>query len=146
MSLRLDFLPGGRKRPAADPHPRDDRDAVLQLAKAFGRLSRGVVERLEIHALPYVEAGDSRLIAVRGELDQGALERGSTKTFEWVESPARWADVAGLVVTLRRPSEIGHQYLARSLFGGGRAAPIPRCAPASSGRARRPRPIASDRA
>jgi len=72
------------------------------------------------HALPYVEAGDSRLIAVRGELDQGALERGSTKTFEWVESPARWADVAGLVVTLRRPSEIGHQYLAPSLFGGGR--------------------------
>ncbi len=120
MSLRLDFLPESENgRPLILIHG-DDRDAVLQLAKAFGRLSQGVLERLAIHDLPYVEAGDCRLIAVRGKRDRGAHELGSAKASEWVESTARWADVAGLVVTLRRPYESGHQYLAPSPFGGGR--------------------------
>jgi hypothetical protein len=120
MSLRLDFLPESENGRPLIPIHGDDRDAVTQLAKALGRLSRGALERLAIHDLPYVDAAECRLIAVRGERDQGAHELGSTKAFEWVESPARWADVAGLVVTLRPPSKSGHQYLAPSPFGGGR--------------------------
>jgi len=120
MSLRLDFLPESENgRPLILVHG-DDRDAVLRLAKTFGRLSRGVLERLAIHQLPYIDADECRLIAIQGERDQGAHELGSTKAFEWVESPAGWADVAALVVTLHRPSESGHQYLAPSPFGGGR--------------------------
>jgi len=120
MSLRLDFLPESENgRPLILIHG-DDRDAVLQLTKAFGRLSRGVLERLAINDLPYIDADECRLIAAQGERDQGAHELGSTRAFEWVESPARSADVAGLVVTLRRSSESGHQYLAPSPFGGGR--------------------------
>jgi len=120
MSLGLDFLPESENgRPLILIHG-DDRDAVLQLAKAFGRLSRGVLERLAINDLPHIDADECRLIAGQGERDQGAHELGSTRAFEWVESPARWADVAGLVVTLRPPSKSGHQYLAPSPFGGGR--------------------------
>ena len=82
MSLRLDFLPESENgRPLILIHG-DDRDAVLQLAKAFGRLSRGVLERLAIHDLPYIDADECRLIAVQGERDRGAHELGSTKAFE----------------------------------------------------------------
>src|SRR3989442_3712781 len=115
MSLRLHFLPESENgRPLILIHG-DDRDAVLQLAKAFGRLSRGVLERLAIHDLPYIDADECRLIAAQGERDQDAHEL-STRAFEWVESPARSADVAVLVVTLRRPYDTGHQYLAPSPF------------------------------
>src|SRR2546425_4149905 len=62
MSLRLDFLPESENgRPLILIHG-DDRDAVLQLAKAFGRLSRGVLERLAINDLPYIDADECRLI------------------------------------------------------------------------------------
>jgi len=114
MPFRLDYLRDG---PPILIHG-DDRDAVCELARAFGRLYRGALESLEIHALRYIDARECRLLAVRGERDRGARQLGSAAAFEWIESPARWGDVAGLVCTLHRPPESGHQYLAPSPFGG----------------------------
>src|SRR2546427_8950401 len=73
MCLRLDFLPEGENaRPLILIHG-DDRDAVLQLAKAFGRLSRDVLERLAIHDLPYVDANECLHQGLRVGRESGSL-------------------------------------------------------------------------
>ena len=86
MPLKLEYL---REGPLILIHG-DDRDAVLELARAFGRLYRAALEHLEIHDLSCIDARECHLIAVRGERDRGVLPLGSTEVFEWVESPGRW--------------------------------------------------------
>lgn len=76
-------------------------DQLGQLRRTFHHLSDGIEPRVEFHELPFVEpVGGCRVVAYRGEEDEGVEPLPAPGAFRWVLSAQGWRDAEALVERL----------------------------------------------
>jgi hypothetical protein len=85
-----------------------------QFHRAVSALAAGTIQRIDVHALPYVEAiGDCRLTLVRRDWDQAMIRISSHAEFACGFTPGTWDNIAGLIEPFTQHAS-GMQWLTQA--------------------------------